>query len=72
MFSSGYLPATSVIMLSMVRRQEGTPWVTLAHALGGQFDDGNHDDDDHDDKDDGHDDKGDDTCMCPYMGGEVV
>ena len=30
------------------------------------------DDDDHDDKDDGHDDKGDDTCMCPYMGGEVV
>ena len=26
------------------------------------------DDDDHDDKGDGHD----DTCMCPYMGGEVV
>ena len=29
------LPATSAIMLSMVRRHEGTPWVTLAHALGG-------------------------------------
>ena len=29
-----YLPATSAIMLSMVRRHEGTPWVTLAHALG--------------------------------------
>ena len=28
------LPATSAIMLSMVRRHEGTPWVTLAHALG--------------------------------------
>ena len=47
-------------MLSMVRRQEGTPWVTLAHALGGKFDlddDVNHDADEeneenHDDDED--------------------
>ena len=31
-------------------------------------DDQGDDDDDQDDKGDGHD----DTCMCPYMGGEVV
>ena len=37
-------------MLSMVRRHdEGTPWVTLAHALG--FDDDHRDDHDKDDHD---------------------
>ena len=51
------LPATSVIMLSMVRRQEGTPWVTLAHALGGECDVDDHDaDGDDDDEDDDVDD----------------
>ena len=42
-----YLPATSVIILSMVRRQDGTPCVTLAHALGDENDgigDGEYDD----------------------------
>ena len=43
-------------MLSMVRRQEGTPWVTLAHALEGDFDDVDHDADDHDYDDDDEDD----------------
>ena len=42
-----YLPATSVIILSMVRRHDGTPCVTLAHALGDENDgvgDGEYDD----------------------------
>ena len=54
-------------MLSMVRRQEGTPWVTLAHALGGKFDvDDNYDADDHVDVDHNVDDHADDDHDDDY------
>ena len=51
-------------MLSMVSRQEGTPWVTLAHALAGEFyGDKNDNDDDDDDAD--HDDDDDLVPLLP-------
>ena len=63
-------------MLSMVSRQEGTPWVTLAHALAGRFcgednDNDDGDDDAHDDNDDNYDDddyvNDDDDDLVPLL-----
>ena len=57
-------------MLSMVSRQEGTPWVTLAHALAGRFygdENDNYDDDDeaYDDDDYVNDDDDDLVPLLP-------
>ena len=58
----------------MVRRQEGTPWVTLAHALDGRFygDDNDNDDGDADNNDDADNDDDDDDDLVPRLPPTVI